>query len=235
MRAQAGDKHVSEMKVRSSFRRPHPMQSTYFDHPTEEALERFLLHQSPEEELEVLETHILACESCVTRLEDLEVWLAATKLALSENLSQQSVKATANERPSWRRSWCTVRNFSLAGTAAALALGIVIIPQKIRRTVPVSEVTLSAYRGMETSVVPEGHRLHVRLKATDLAEGPVTASIVNSRDAEIWSGTTVIRHEQVEITVPPVTEAGPHFLRLYAPTQGNPQRDLLREFVFQVE
>ena len=200
------------------------MQSTYLDHPTEEALERFLLHQSREEELEVLETHILACESCVTRLEDLEVWLATTKLALSENLSQQSVKATANERPSWRRSWCTVRNFSLAGTVAALALGIVIIPQKIRRTVPVSEVTLSAYRGMETSVVPEGHRLHVRLNATDLAKGPVTASIVNSHGAEIWSGSTVIRHELAEITVPPLTEAGAHFLRLYAPTQGNPQR-----------
>jgi hypothetical protein len=211
------------------------MQSTYFDHPTEEALERFLLHQSRDEELEVLETHILACESCVIRLEDLEVWLAATKLALNEILAQKSVKATANERPSWRRSWFTIRNFSLAGTVAALVLGIVIIPQKIRPTAPVSEVTLSAYRGMETSVVPERQRLHVRLKATDLAEGPVTASIVNSRGAEIWSATALIRHDEVEITVPPITEAGPHFLRLYAPSQGNPQRDLLREFVFQVE
>jgi hypothetical protein len=211
------------------------MQSTYLDHPTEEALERFLLHQSQEAELEVLETHILACESCVTRLEDLEVWLAATKLALNESLAQKSVKATANERPSWRRSWFTVRNFSLAGTLAALGLGIVIVPQMIRPTVPVSEVTLSAYRGIETSVVPEGHRLHVRLETTDLAEGPVTASIVNSTGAEIWSGTTVIRHEKVEITVPPITEAGPHFLRLYAPSQGNSQGDLLREFMFQVE
>jgi hypothetical protein len=211
------------------------MQSTYFDHPTEEALERFLLHQSREEELEVLETHILACESCVIRLEDLEVRIAATKLAPNEILAQKSVKATAKERTSWSRSWFTVRNFSLAGTLAALALGIVIIPQKIRRTAPVSEVTLSAYRGMETSIVPEGHRLHVRLKATDLAEGPVTASIVDSRGAEIWSATALIRHDQVEITVPPITEAGPHFLRLYAPNQGNPQRDLLREFVFQVK
>jgi hypothetical protein len=211
------------------------MHSTNVNHPTEEALERFVLHQSQEAELEILETHILACESCVTRLEDLDVCLAATKLALNEILAQNGVKATANERPSWRRNWFTVRNFSLAGTVAALALGIGIVPQMIRRTVPVSEVTLSAYRGMEASVVPEGHRLHVRLETADLAEGPVSASIVNSTGAEIWSGTTVIRHEQVEITVPPVTEAGPHFLRLYAPSQGNSQGDLLREFMFQVE
>src|SRR5207248_1085507 len=124
--------------------------STNLDHPTEEALERFLLHQSREAELEVLETHILVCESCVTRLEDLEVRIAAAKLALTVILAQQSVKATAKERTSWRRSWFTVRNFSLAGTVAALSLGIVIAPLKIRRTAPVSEVTLSAYRGMET-------------------------------------------------------------------------------------
>jgi hypothetical protein len=201
VRAQAGDKHVSEMKGRSWFPQIHRMHSTNPDHPTEEALERFLLHQSREAELEVLETHILACESCVTRLEDLEVRIAAAKLALTEILAQQSVKTTANERPSWRRSWFTVRNFSLAGTVAALALGIVIAPQIIRHTAPISEVTLSAYRGMETSVVPAGHPLHVRLQATDLAEGPVTASIVNSRGAEIWSATTLIRHDEVEITV----------------------------------
>jgi hypothetical protein len=211
------------------------MQSTNVDHPTEEALERFLLHQSQEAELEIFETHILACESCVTRLEDLDVWLAATKLALNEIFVQKSVKATANERPSWRRNWFTVRNFSLAGTVAALALGIAIVPQMIRRTVPVSEVTLSAYRGLATSVVPEGHPLHVRLETTDLAEGPVTASIVNSTGTEIWSGTTLIRHEQVEVTVPPISEAGRYFIRLYAPSHGNPQKDLLREFMFQVE
>src|SRR5437868_15481827 len=100
------------MKVRSFVAQIHRMRSTYLDHPTEDALERLLLHQSREEELEVLEAHILACESCVTRLENLEVWLATTKLALNENLYQQSIKATANERPSWRRSWFTVRNFS---------------------------------------------------------------------------------------------------------------------------
>ena len=92
------------------------MQSPYFDHPTEEALEQFLLHQSREEELEVLETHILARESCVIRHEDLDVRIAATKPALNEILAQKSVKAAAKERTSWSRSWFTVRNFSLAGT-----------------------------------------------------------------------------------------------------------------------
>ena len=41
----------------------------YLDHPNEEALERFLRNEVQESELETIETHILACESCVTRLE----------------------------------------------------------------------------------------------------------------------------------------------------------------------
>ena len=56
----------------------------YLEHPTEEALERFLLHQSQEAEIEIVETHILACESCVERLEVLETHIAATKIALAE-------------------------------------------------------------------------------------------------------------------------------------------------------
>lgn len=51
-------------------------------HPSEEALERFLLDSLEGPELVQLERHILACESCVTRLEEIEVMLAATKLAL---------------------------------------------------------------------------------------------------------------------------------------------------------
>ena len=52
------------------------------DHPSEEALERFLLHDIRGHELVRLEGHILACERCIACLEDIELDVAATKLAL---------------------------------------------------------------------------------------------------------------------------------------------------------
>ena len=55
-----------------------------FEHPSEETLERFLLHQSQQAEIEAVETHILACPSCVARLEIMETHIAATKIALGE-------------------------------------------------------------------------------------------------------------------------------------------------------
>jgi len=53
-----------------------------YEHPNEEALERFLMDMSPEGELETVEEHILGCEDCVAQLEALEIEIEATRLAL---------------------------------------------------------------------------------------------------------------------------------------------------------
>lgn len=63
------------------------MPKTLHCHPTEEAMERFLLHQSREGELESLESHILGCEGCVDRLERMEPEIVETKLALKQMLA----------------------------------------------------------------------------------------------------------------------------------------------------
>lgn len=77
------------------------LQQTHLEHPDEEALERFLLNMSPDEEREILETHVLACESCLDQLDALEIDIAATRLALSK-LEEHSVQAKA-EIPAERR------------------------------------------------------------------------------------------------------------------------------------
>ena len=58
------------------------MNEPFREHPSEEALERFLLNHSPEEELESVETHILVCGYCVEQLETLETQIAAARIAL---------------------------------------------------------------------------------------------------------------------------------------------------------
>lgn len=204
------------------------------DHPTEDELELFVLHQSQEQELEAIETHILACESCVGRLEKLEFEVSAMKLSLREMQREQLAKAAAQQGNTWTFRF-PVPKFSLVGAVAAVALGIIIVPAFLQRGGPVAQVSLSTYRGAETSKVPEGRRLQVHLNASDLAEGSVIVDIVDASGAEIWKGRAAIHHEQVEVLVAPITERGTHFLRLYAPTDTRAERDLLREFAFQVE
>ncbi len=210
------------------------MENTYLEHPAEDVLERFLLHQSDERELETVETHVLACESCVTRLENLELQIAAIKVAL-QNLHQEKVaKAVARQQTAGWRSWLTMPRLSMAGAVAVLALGIGVIPQFINQNAPVAQVSLVAYRGLETPVVPKDHKLHVHLNANDLTDKAVRIELVDEQGKALWKGTAAVRQDEVEVNVPKISETGTHFFRLYAQNSGGPD-ELLREFAFQVK
>jgi hypothetical protein len=198
------------------------MDDPHREHPSEEALERFLLHRSQDDELEFVETHILACELCVTQLETLEVQIAATKMALRDLAAAPTGKA-----PKWK-SWFTVPKLSWATAAAALACGAIVF------SIP-RDVTIAAYRGSETPIVSEWRPLRLHLNAADLPEGPVTVELVDKSGSTVWKGLSVIQHDEVNVTLPRIKQAGPHFVRLYAPVQSDAQSELLREFPLQVK
>ncbi len=198
----------------------------YLEHPDEEALERFLLHRSEEPEVEIVETHMLACDACVERLEILETQIAATKIALQEFQLEAQRKASAPEKRSWR-VWFGTAGLSFAGAVACVALAVGVFSP--------AEVHLSAYRGVETSLVPEWRPLRMHLHTADLANGPVTVQLVDVRGSEVWKGVSAVRNDKVDVHVPRITNTGNYFLRIYEPRQGGAEGDLLREFAFRVK
>lgn len=216
-----------------SFSSPHFMQNSYLTHPAEEALERFLLHQCPDDELSIVETHVLACDSCISRLQALEMQIAATKIALEELEREQSVAVSARQHRFWE-SWFTIPNLSWAGAAAAVvAAGLIVTPQLTRHSQPPAEISLSASRGPETGAAPEHRPLHVHFNAADLPQGPVMVQLVNDTGAELWKASSVVRQDKLDVTAPEIVRPGHYFFRLYA---GNGQEgELLREFAFQVK
>ncbi len=108
------------------------MNESYREHPSEEALERFLLNMSPEEELESVETHVLACGRCVDQLETLETQIAATRLALQTLETKRNSKSSVETSSSWK-SWFTIPRLSFAATGAAAAAGAIFIFDPARR------------------------------------------------------------------------------------------------------
>lgn len=212
------------------------MQNSYLDHPVEEALERFLLHQSPEEELDAVETHILGCDTCVARLEALETEIAVMKNALGQLQQQQAAAAAAGAQPRSWKSWFTVPHMVWASTAvAALAAVLIITPEIAHRSGPAVDVSMSAFRGVEAISVPEGRSLNVRFNAADLPAGPVIVQLVDYTGKQVWKTEASVTHDQVNITAPQISHAGPYFFRLYAPAQNGQQGELLREFSFQAK
>jgi hypothetical protein len=201
------------------------MEDSYQKHPSDEALERFLLNQSQDEELDVIETHILACEACVTQLEALELQIAAAKIALRE---MESIPAKQRSATAGWRSWFTVPALSWAGAAAAAAGAIMFF------SIP-RETTVSAYRGTETAVVSEWRPLRLQLNTTDLEPGPVTVELVNANGLPVWKGSSVAKNDKVAVSLPRLTHSGKHFLRLYSPGQNGAQGELLREYALEVK
>jgi hypothetical protein len=214
-------------------------------HPNEEALERFLLRRSDDQELELVETHILACEDCITRLEALETQLVDLKTALVAARDEQLQQQFA-QRPSFWGKWLTFRHVSWAGAAcAALAVAFVVTPGvRHPNSIPVTERSLSACaasdanlascRGVETAALPAGTPLSLRLDTTDIPAGPVDAQIVNGNGREIWQGQTAVQNQRAELKLPRIGEPGPYFLRLYAPSASS-EHELLREYRFEVK
>ncbi len=210
------------------------MQNSYLDHPAEEALERFLLHQCPDEELETIETHILGCGSCVSRLEALETEVASLRMGFEELQRQQAAAVAAKQHRSWK-TWFTVPNLAWAGAAGAVVIGLAVTPQFLRHTAPLAEVSLVSYRGSEVTSVPEGRRLHVHLNAADLPEGAAIVELVNDTGAQLWHRAAQIRQDEADVVAPQINQPGSYFVRIYTAGQGNRPGQMLREFALQAK
>ena len=204
------------------------MNAPYRDHPEEDALERFLMNQSGDEELEAVETHILGCEACVTRMETLELNIAATKLALQSLQAEQAKKLASANTSSWM-SWFTLPRLSWAGAALA-ACAIVMTVASVPR-----DVTLTAYRGSETSSVMEWRPLKMHLNARDLTAGPVSIELVDNQGARIWRGQSSVKEEEIDVKVPRLTKEGTYYVRVYSMTPGSTANELEREFSIQAK
>jgi anti-sigma factor RsiW len=201
------------------------MQHPELQHPTEDTLENFLLHRMEEAELEATESHILACDSCVARLETMEIQLEATKMALAEFHKENVEKNYAAAEKGSRWAWLKLPTLSLAGAGAALAIALAIAPQ----FTPV-ERSVSAVMGSEVTTLPVNRPLLLHLNAKDLPNESVGVQVVSADGNQIWKGNSAIRNSIADAKLPKFQEKGNYLVRLSSP-EGN----LLREFSFTVE
>ncbi len=207
---------------------PTTMNEPYRDHPDEEALERFLLNRSDEEELEIVETHIMACEGCVEKLEALEYQITATKIALKSHVTERCASIAHQQTESRFGNWLTLTRFSLAGgavAACALVLTVVSIPR---------QENISAYRGAEVTNVAAWTPLSLHLDANDLPPGSVAVEVVDARGGKIWQGAATNANDQIDVDIPRLKSSRHYLVRVYS-TQDDALGALLREYSMQTK
>ncbi len=229
------------------------MTNGYLEHPNDEVMERFILHRAEDDEVEILETHILACEHCLTRLETLELQITDLRAALTADEQHRAAQELKRGEARWK-NWFTMPALSWAGGAVAmLAVGLTIAPRMVQHgsltarqnTPAVAELNLSgcrnsadsnlaSCRGSEKgSILPQGRPLDLRVETADIAAGPVDVQLVDGAGGEIWQGQSEVKQERAEVKLPRIAQPGPYFLRFYAPSAGR-EHELVREFRFEV-
>jgi hypothetical protein len=205
--------------------------NTILEHLAEEVLERFVLQQSCESEIETVETHFLACENCVERLEQVELYISATKLALQQLHTEQVARSVA-KRKARGFAWFSVPRLSIVGSFAMVIIALSVAPRVYREKNPAVNVELTTYRGLESPVLPKDRNLHVRLNAKGLDGTLTVVKLVNGDGFELWKQQAAIRDNIVTIEVPQIHSTGDYLFRLYAP--GN-SAESVREFSVDVE
>ena len=199
------------------------------DHPTEDALERYMLQRVPEHEIEGIETHVLSCDSCLDKLEALDIYVNAVKLALRPSMAQQA-DGPDHTRATQRR-WLAFPGLSWVAAAALIAV-CVSLPNIMRQN---PEVTLSAYRGSDVPVIPQHRTTPLVLDALDLPDRTVLVQVVDVFGTQLWIGRTAVHNRQARVLLPGLGKDGSLFLRLYASSLGHDSPTLLRELVFRVQ
>ena len=213
------------------------------EHPSEEMLERFLMSKSPEAESTTVETHILACDDCVARMEVLEDEISEMKLVLQQWQQERAAEAAKLASRKRDKDWWLVSKLKLgrvampqfvfAGGLAALALGVVVLPQMHFGSAPIADVSISAMRGSESTQVPVHRPVRMHLGASGLAPGPVMVQIVDESGGAAWEGRGFVNTGSVDVSIPSINETGNHLARLYA-VDGDRRGALLSEYSFQV-
>jgi hypothetical protein len=203
------------------------MRPDYFDHPAVDVLERFALRGCSEDECEAVETHMLACESCLCALENMELEIAATKLALAEVAAEEPQKTLAPEQ---RKSHTWKHWFSLPALSWAGA-GLATCALCLFAFMP-ANVEIKADRGVAKTVVPAWRNAQLELIDEGLPAGALRAEVVNEVGAVVWSGTASGPQGDVKLRSLRFTRGGHYYARLYT---ADAEHDLLSEFPFEVK
>ena len=187
-------------------------------HESEDRLELYALRRLPDSEVELVENHLLLCEECRERLEE----VSAFAFSMRDTLKDTPV---IESRTRWFE-WLTPR-LAMAGAFAALlmAAGVYRISGDAH-ILPVASLQLTALRGSESKTV-------VRARELDLSFTDAPASsrldIVDAGGSTVWTGTLNSGGKRVEAKISQVLSPGDYFARVYRGAGQSPQ-----EYQFRV-
>ncbi len=195
------------------------------NHLSGDDLEQYCLGSLPEPEIDAAEEHLLTCQECQDRADEVASYVHATRAALEE--------LELHPEPRWR-AWARFASRPAPLAAAALILALVAAGAW-RLALPPSHaapavVVLEASRGSLFAHGPARTPLSLRLGAYGLPESPrYRVQIVDAGGRSVFEGDVTAPAPAGSIAVrTPALRAGIYWVRVYSGVE------LLREYGLEV-
>jgi hypothetical protein len=198
------------------------MEKNHHQHIGEETLEAYSFSRLGEEDLAAVEEHLLVCETCQKRLDQVESYARAMRGAARRIQQEEEGQA-----PATIGAWDRIRGWfaspvPLWGGAFATAALILILGLQVTRHLqdappgPPVDVELQAVRGTVTpNTADAGHALHLRLDSRGVPEVPVyRIEIVDAVGRKVWNGSGNWSDPWIQASVEKSFTPGTYFVRL---------------------
>ncbi len=205
-------------------------------HPSEDALELYVMDRLGEEEQARLEEHLLLCEECRGRVQETEDYVRAMQTALRELELENSGSQAAEKASEDRARSSSLRRLVWAGPLAAVAAAILLVflPGSQPGAAAV-ELWLTAYRSqiaVETKA-PENRTLVLHLDVEGLVPSPsYDVQVVDAEGDLRFSSAAKASDARLTVTLPGGLPAGRYWVRVYRPGE---RETPLREFGLWIE
>jgi len=182
------------------------------DQDRDDRLELYALGRLPASEVEKIEEHLLICDYCRDRLDEVAAFAFSAREAL---------KQTAPERHSsfWASfSWLPNIGFWRPGLAVASGVAVLMLgigTYRVRQDgalAPVAALRLTAMRSASVPIVPPSGELDI-----DFIDAPKAAKaiIVDAQGSTVWAGAAIHGSGDATIRVQAALAEGDYFVRVY--------------------
>lgn len=200
-------------------------------HGDDDRLERYVLGRLAENEVVEVEEHLILCEACRDKLEEIGAFAPAMRQELQKPWAEEArfdwLSGLSRRLSGGLTGWLSRPGFAMAGAFAAivLAFGIYWIGRSAG-SAPVASLQLMAVRNEAQPTVEPARELDLTFADAPARGAPFQVEVVDASGGKVWSGSA----EQNKVKVTRRLSPGDYFVRLYSASG-----QLLHEYEFRVK
>jgi hypothetical protein len=193
-------------------------------HGTEERLELYVLGRLPESEIIEIEEHLILCEPCRDRVEEIGAFAPAMRGALLQ------IEPGKQQTTDWF-SWLRLPRFAAAGAFAAVVLtfGVYWMAGN-NRVPPMASLTLTAMRGETVPEIGSSRELDLTITDAPAGAGQFVLQLVDASGESVWSGPAPASGPALLVKVRKRLSPGAYIVRL-----NKASGQLAHEYAFRVK